>query len=91
MLAVTGTLGELLGGYLFCLHPLLPHGYALDKIISNVFRGVTHPNFVTVANFCSKFLCGSSALRPSVSLFVRIGKFTPARTRPGRLVVVAPP
>jgi hypothetical protein len=51
---------------------------ALDKIISNVFRGVTHPNIVTFVSFCSKFLCGSSPLRPAVSLFVRIGKFTPA-------------
>jgi hypothetical protein len=55
MLAVTGTLGELLCGSLFSLHLLFPHGYALDKIISNVFRGVTHLNFVTFANFwCAK-------------------------------------
>src|ERR1700751_6457525 len=51
MLTVTGTLGELLCGSLFSLHLLTPHGYALDKIISNVFRG--HLNFVTFANFCS--------------------------------------
>jgi hypothetical protein len=40
---------------LFSLHLLTPHGYALDKIISNVFRG--HLNFVTFANFCRNFLC----------------------------------
>jgi hypothetical protein len=62
MLAVTGTLGELLGGYLFCLHPLLPHGYALDKIISNVFRGVTHPNLLPLltsvqSSFVVPLLC----------------------------------
>jgi hypothetical protein len=51
MLTVTGTLGELLCGSLFSLHLLTPHGNALDKIISNVFRG--HLNFVTFANFCS--------------------------------------
>jgi len=54
MLAVTGTLAELLRGSLFSFHLLFPHGYALDKIISNVFRG--HLNFVTFANFCSNSL-----------------------------------
>jgi hypothetical protein len=78
---------------LFSLHLLFPHGYALDKIISNVFRGVTHLNFVTFANFCSNsfvsFNC--SPLRSSVSLFMPIGKCSPAPTRPARLVVAAPP
>jgi hypothetical protein len=93
MLAVTGTLGELLCGSLFSLHLLFPHGYALDKIISNVFRGVTQLNFVTFANFCSNSFVSFNCfpLRPSVSLFMPIGKCSPAPTRPARLVVAASP
>jgi hypothetical protein len=45
---------------MFSLHLLTPHGYALDEIISNIFRG--HPNFVTFANFCSNSFVSFNAL-----------------------------